>query len=376
MKIWIGRRESDILTYTPNYFDYSITYYGSNKNNNFSFSTINRDIPVYSKKFINFINKKIQFIISASDKYELHFYSIYAKNKLVEMYPIYCKHCKNCNDSRIINWLDNKTYTRLWFSNSVQVPKFSLLSKSECTYENLKAKFPKFDEYVLQLNYSAGGDGTYKINERNKDVNNQLNQNYPYLVSPYYAPSISACCHVIIGKDETIIFPLGEQIISKYDSRLSYRGTRYDLEKRISSCTLKKCYDFIETLSSLLSINGYRGICGYDFLIYKGSPLFIEVNPRYMGSSYLINYMLSINHFPSLFEINTMAFENKSLKELKVSIHNIETNFETQTLLNESGKIFSNSIEIPNLKHLYDDGLLKSKIVFPNALLYRYFYEL
>ena len=86
--------------------------------------------------------------------------------------------------------------------------------------------------------------------------------------------------------------------------------------------------------------------------------------------------MLSINHFPSLFEINTMAFENKSLKELKVSIHNIETNFETQTLLNESGKIFSNSIEIPNLKHLYDDGLLKSKIVFPNALLYRYFYEL
>ena len=376
MKIWIGRRESDILTYRPNYFDYSITYYGSNENNNFSFSAKNRELLSYSKEFISFIDEKIKYITSENDGYELYFYSVASKNKLIEMFPIYKSHCKNCNNTKIINWLDNKTYTRLWFSNYVGVPNFILTSKSECTFEKLKSKFPEFDEYVIQLNYSAGGDGTYKLNEKNIDTYEKLNHHYPYLVSPYYTPSISACCHVIIGKDDTIIFPLGEQMISKYDNRLSYCGTRYDLEKRIPEKIRKKCYEFIEILSSLLSNIGYRGICGYDFLIYNGTPLFVEVNPRYMGSSYLINYILSINNLPSLFELNTMAFQNKSLKQLKTKILTIETNFATQTLLNENNTIFSSSVDIPKIKHLYDDGLFKSETIASNALLYRYFYEL
>ena len=37
IKIWIGRRETDLLTYPSEYFDFSITYYGSNKNNNYSY---------------------------------------------------------------------------------------------------------------------------------------------------------------------------------------------------------------------------------------------------------------------------------------------------------------------------------------------------
>ena len=56
IKIWIGRRESDILTYIPNKFNYSITYYGSNNQvSNFAFNNKKRAQAKYSTQFYTFI---------------------------------------------------------------------------------------------------------------------------------------------------------------------------------------------------------------------------------------------------------------------------------------------------------------------------------
>ena len=53
IKIWVGKRESDILTYQ--YFDVSITFWGSNTNNNHSFCSSNRVKANYNKKFSVFV---------------------------------------------------------------------------------------------------------------------------------------------------------------------------------------------------------------------------------------------------------------------------------------------------------------------------------
>jgi len=250
IRIWIGRRESDVLTYKPLYFDYSITLYGSNNLiNNFSFIIENRFNSDYSTEFIEFVKNKIEYILSKeNDDFELYFYSSYSKEKLINTYPEFTIHCKNCNEISIIDWLDNKTYTRLWLSNTVDTPEFKLLSKEECRYDTLINTFKENNEFVLQINYSDGGEGTYKLNHKNIETYNSLSNTNPYLVSPYYYPSISACCHVIIGNNETVIFPIGEQIISNYNDHLSYSGTRYDLDKRISNEEKEKCYFFIEKI--------------------------------------------------------------------------------------------------------------------------------
>ncbi|MFR7759519.1 MAG: hypothetical protein ACLU1X_00665 [Peptoniphilus grossensis] len=57
----------------------------------------------------------------------------------------------------------------------------------------------------------------------------------------------------------------------------------------------------------LMEIN-YRGICGLDFIFIQNNILLIEINPRYQGSSYLLNAVLNVYNLPSLFELNSICF--------------------------------------------------------------------
>lgn len=376
IRVWIGRYESDVLTYKPHYFDFSITYYGTNQNNNFAFSDIVRDQAVYNNKFVEFVNESLikirNKIIHKDISLELFFYSNGIKRNLLDKYPQYKNACKNCNSNKIIDWLNNKTYTRLWLDNTVSVPKYALLSKFECSYKKIHSFFPEYDEYIIQKNYSAGGHGTFKLNKYNeKTVLDKITFYEPYLVSPFYKKSISMCCHVIISKDDILIFPLALQKLSEANNRLSYEGTDYSFSMELSKEIKSKCLDFINKISILLLQNGYRGICGYDFLLIDKTPYFIEINPRFMGSSYLINYALCKNNLPSLFELNSMAFDNsKKLVKYKKAISEMRINYITRTIINFS---CVESINLPNHRHMFLDGLSENTILTQDVYLYRYF---
>lgn len=376
VKVWIGRYESDVLTYKPYCFDYSITYYGSNQNNNFAFSDIVREHAVYNNIFVEFVNEKIIKIrnktIHKDNSIELYFYSNGIKRNLLDKYPQYKNICKNCNSNKLIDWLNNKTYTRLWLDNTVSVPKYALLSKAECSYEKIHSLFPEFNEYIIQKNYSAGGHGTFKLNKYNEQtILDKITFYEPYLVSPYYKNNISMCCHVIISENDILIFPLALQKLSEANNRLSYEGTDYSFSRELSKDIKSKCMDFINKISILLSQNGYRGICGFDFLIIDKTPFFIEVNPRFMGSSYLINYALCESNLPSLFEFNTMAFVNsKKLGKYKKIISEMRINYITRTISNFSGV---QNIKLPQRNNMFFDGLRENTLLKQDVYLYRYF---
>lgn len=376
IKVWIGRYESDVLTYKDNFFDFSVTYYGTNKNNNFAFSNTVRNQAVYNDIFVEFVNESLNEIknkiIHKDYNLELYFYSNGIKRKLLEKYPEYEIVCKNCNNNKIIDWLNNKTYTRLWLDNTVNVPKYALCSKSECNYQKLHSLFPEYDEFIIQKNYSAGGHGTFKLNKNNeKTIKDKISFYEPYLVSPFLKNTISMCCHVIISEEDTLIFPLALQQLSEANNRISYEGTDYSFSKDLNKEIKDNCIEFINKISKLLSKNGYRGICGYDFLLIDKTPYFIEINPRFMGSSYLINYALSESNLPSLFELNTMAFENsKKLVKYKKVVSEMSINYITRTISNFSGV---ESIKLPNQIHMFLDGLSEDTILTQDVYLYRYF---
>lgn len=371
IKVWVGRYESDVLTYNQNPFDYSITYYGSNKKNNFAYSTKMRWIAKYDNDFADFMNSALTNICQKDD-IEIFFYSNDPKNVLLSKYPNYTKYCRNCNDNKLIDWLNNKTYTRLWLDNIVEVPKYTLLSKYECTYNHLHAIFPDFDEFIIQKNYSSGGEGTYRLTQQNESsIIEKLSLTEPYLVSAYYKNTFSLCCHVIIAKDNNIIFPLGQQLLSPANHRISYEGTDYSFFKNLNKVSTNNCMEFIEKISNLLSQNGYRGICGYDFLLINNKPILIEINPRFMGSSYLINHVLAENEIPSLFTLNTMAFQNNpSIQKYKRIIMNMDINYYTKTIRNFEGK---DNIKPPKRKWLFTDGLTENMQLDSDVYLYRFF---
>lgn len=370
IKIWIGRRESDILTYIPNTFNYSITYYGSNDQiSNFAFSVKKRAQAKYDIKFYTFIISCIKNLCDNTD-YELYFYNSTLTKELGKLQPSFKKHFKNCNNYVLLDWLNNKSYIRLWLSNSVIVPPFTLLSKEECCLSFLKSKFPNYKEYILQKNYSSGGKGTYHLTKENENVIlNQLSAFEPYLASPYLTGAISACCHVIIGKDDTLIFPIGYQILSENRDTMCYLGTTYK-KPQCFNITYSQIEEFILNISIRLSNNGYRGICGYDFLIKEDQLILIEINPRYMASSYLLNHVLSKENLPSLFELNDMAFANDTtLYKYQASIHNLKVPYTTRTIYYT--KKFEKQ---PSCKYelLFNDGLENVCDYEENAYLYRY----
>lgn len=371
IKIWIGRRESDILTYMPNKFDYSISYYGSNnQKNNFSFDRQKRTFSRYNKDFYCFIIKCIEDICNDRLDYELYFYNNILSRELENLQPSLKNHFRNCNNYSLIDWLNNKSYSRLWLSNSVNVPPFALLSKDECHIDNLSVIFPHYSEYIIQKNYSSGGKGTYHLTSNNENIIlNQLSSSEPYLASPYIANAIAACCHVIIGSKNVIVFPIGFQILSEHMDTMTYLGTTYQKPNHLRITDLQ-IEEFILKISHRLACNGYRGICGYDFLIQEKQLILIEINPRYMASSYLLNYVLAKENLPSLFDLNDMAFSNDmKLGIYQKQIYNLNIPYVTKTAYYNETKTTS----LPS-KYilLFNDGLDNAYAFENNAYMYRY----
>ena len=113
-KIWIGKRESDIMTYE--YFDMSITFWGSNTGNNYSFCTTNRIKDNYDNAFTQFVLKKLDCYFNQYNKpdIEIHFYNNSFAYKLISINPLLKKYIVNMNSQRIFNIVRHKTLSRVW----------------------------------------------------------------------------------------------------------------------------------------------------------------------------------------------------------------------------------------------------------------------
>lgn len=306
-KIWIGKRESDILTYE--FFDYSITFYGSNKKRNVAFSNEYRQKASYSDDFTTFAINNLNTIYKRHKDIEIHFYNGVFAHKIIAKCPSYKDYVVNTNSIFILNNLRHKTLSRLWLNNSVPVPSFTLLSKDECNVDYLKRKFDGFSSFVIQKNYSGGGAGTYLINNLNEsNVISRLLDHELYLVSPFYSPSQSLSCHILIDASDCVVLPVSEQVMYSKKNSLEYIGNRFlSNESPISQLIKEKAF----LIGNKLKHVGYRGICGFDFICYNSEIFLVEINPRYQGSSYILNFALKKHQLPSLFELNTMCFKGE-----------------------------------------------------------------
>lgn len=351
-RIWVGKRESDIQTY--DYFDYSITFYGSNNGNNKSFCVKNRINSSYSHAFCNFVVENIKKINSYNEKLEIHFYNNVFAHKIINECPEFEKFIVNLNPLSVLNTLRHKTLSRLWLNNCTDTPAFCLLSKKECVISNLKNKFGhKYNAFIIQKNYSGGGTGTYLIDNDNEDkIINELDEVELYLVSPFYFPNQSFSCHIFIDNEKCIVLPVSKQKLFIENSKMEYIGNTYINSKSEISNNIKQ--SAMKICKKLQSIK-YRGICGFDFILTNDCILLIEINPRYQGSSFVINAALKENNLPSLFELNEMCFKNGIPDHIAAQISVLQIKYENTTLY------YQNTCDINEANRLIKD---KGKVVF------------
>lgn len=367
LKIWIGKRESDILTYE--YFDASITFWGSNTGSNHSFCVEKRIKDNYDTEFTQFVLKTLDSFIKIQNNLEIHFYNNSFAYKIINKNPFLKKYIVNINKQRVLDIARHKTLSRLWLQNNVEVPNFTYISKFECNYDLLIEKFPHHKQFVIQKSISGGGDGTYLINKDNYlEVYGTLERDDVYLVSPYYENNISLSCHILIDDKQVIVFPISEQLLNYAYNKISYCGNIYlDIKNKLSN----NVKNIAKIVGNRLRSIDYRGICGLDFIYFDNKVILIEINPRYQGSSYVINAELKKTNLPSLFILNNMCFNGGIKENIANKIESMNISYESHTYKYQLGWTNSN-ISYPQNANLFDDGVSNATSFEDNVYLYRY----
>lgn len=323
--IWVGHRESEIFK-TSNLFTSSITSWGSNENGNISyckeFDTRNIDNELRNM----FIIEKLKKILINSN-YKVLFYSSTLAYSLLNLYPNFQDNFICLNSKNILELLNNKINTRLWLSNHVPVLKFILLSGAECHINNLKSLFPNCHTFIIQEAKSYGGQGTFFIDSHNHaEVVMNLKRDSLYLVSQYANPSFSVNNHLLITDTDIITFPSSTQIIEKHKNKLMYMGADFVNYKNIDKAYQKKIRQFSKKIGHLLQGIGYKGICGIDYLIYNEEVYFVEINPRFQASTFLLNIALEEHGFPCIQELQISSFNGNQIL-LSEKLKNMDVNY-------------------------------------------------
>ena len=377
-KIWLGPRESDILT-AGNYFDKSITFYGNNGPDNYAYCNEYRSNNHYDEDYFNFIFDSLDELLAQDPDCVVHSYSGGNTHKMIEMRPDYEPYFKYINPESMLEWFGNKTYSRVWMSNSVDVPRYAVLSKPQCTYEALSKRFPGYDEFILQLNHSSGGKGTWKLNLENETkLFEEIPGTVPFLVSPYYSNSISANCHIVVGENESVLLPTSAQLITVQDDKMIYSGGDFAYGKRIDEMMGETLYEFKSIMAEVMAEAGYRGVCGVDFLVWEGTILLIEINARYQGSTFVLNHELTKRGYPNITELTVAAFENTGLlEEWKDRVEKVEVEREGHVVSLSPDTTIDSAYELLETvrgKHeIFLDGFLDATDFDTHPYLFKYF---
>lgn len=310
--IWIGHREGEIFK-TNNFFERSISSWGSGRNNNISYSEAYGTRSIDNKLRNKFIAAELKRILLDKD-YRVMFYASTLAYSLLKIYPEFKEFFICLNSKNVLDLLNNKINTRLWMSNHLPVLKFVLLSGADCQFKKLKCFFPGHTSFVVQEANSSGGLGTFLVTyENHKNVLQKLNKDDFYLISYFAIPSFSINDHILITDDNIAVFPASVQIVELCQDRLIYSGADYINYRYIKEEFKEKVYHFSKKIGYLLQNMGYRGVAGIDYLVYNDEVYFVEINPRFQSSTLLLNIALDEAGLPCMQELQVDAFSGRKV---------------------------------------------------------------
>lgn len=373
---WIGKYESDIEH--CDIFNGSITYYGSNNGNNYSFCKNNIRInSKLSDEYKEFVINTMNIKLSEDCHCKFMFYNQSLAHEIIALHPTFSTHIIGINTSTIICALNNKLYDRLWLSNVVDTLPVKALTKSECNYKNIKDIFSDYSHFVIQKNISSGGKGTYILTSNNEsDILNELETGELYIVSPYIKNAYSINMHLCISDNCIIQFPFSLQITEMINHKILFCGSDYMAATNIPDETKNRIQISVEKICTLLKLLGYKGVLGIDLLVTNHHIYFIEINPRFQGSSMPLSKSLTDNNLPSLYELHLAAFKNKIPEKIKINISNlkIEHNILVYNSLSQYDCLSELYLQMKKNMDLYEicnDGYQPSIPIDYNAYVFR-----
>lgn len=318
----IGPREQD-FSHTGDFFKGSVTLYGSGLDGNVSYCNSKKvriNHNVFNIDQDSFVNKELEKWIENNPNIK---FMSYDPNQAFLCGEDVIKRTLCLNNKSLMNKLNNKSTFRKWAKPLCEVQNSLILVGKQCTYENLTGIFSGYDSFVVQLERSSGGEGTFIIDSKNREiVESRINETERYMVSGYEKFNIPINAHAIIYKDDILIFPTSIQIMRLNGCQLLYQGADYIAAQTISSKMLLQFKKYMINICQQLQKEGYLGVTGVDAMIVGESVKILEMNNRFQGSTILLNMALEDAGLPSMHELNYEAFERDrascSIEEINV----------------------------------------------------------
>lgn len=227
-----------------------------------------------------------------------------------------------CTNQYKYKWLESKNASRLWVSKYINTLPICIVTKAECTKPLITSRFKNFSEFVIQNEFSSGGNGTMLVSGDNWEAVKNMSISSTYTISPYYRQMKSFNIHLFISNDYFVITPMTEQNIELKENHLIYSGCTY-IREEIPIGILSN----LKIIAQKLSFTGYTGYCGIDFLFDGSNFIFVEFNNRLQGSSALIDKVLQSNYNISIYNLaistsyNTLSSLDKNTNNLYSAIY-------------------------------------------------------
>lgn len=317
-RVYVGPKQ--ITIENSNFFDYSVTLFGNNDLNNISYKENNLDNvlefeywnPDSNLREISIYNEMLKTI---KEPFEImaHDYKILSQCEIPKNAKLICR-----NSDDLIALLNNKIETRKLFKGIVPMLDYTLVKGIDIDYRKIGHNGNKI---VVQHPFGSGGAKTFLFSKKNnKLLKDKIIKDNIYIISDYVEDNVPYNIHCIIGKKQFEIFPPSMQEL-EIDDKIEYVDSNYEIE--VKKDLKKKFIDYTTKICLKLQTMGYRGVLGIDYIYADGELFFIEINPRFQGSTRKLDKILKDNKLPSIFEYNLLAFEDKkmiSTKKLKNSI--------------------------------------------------------
>lgn len=305
---WVGIRKSDTF-YSSKSVNDIISVFGENDKS----IRPNQNVGDVYSPLIDKIYQKL----NKKSKQKLMFYNAKLSYALKDNYR---KNVVAANKDEVLLHFNDKLQTRIEFAaKNIKCISSMVVNSLEIDFLKLCNEF-NTDKLIAQKVSGGGGYGTYLITKENyKQILPQLRGlTTSLLISPYLTPSISVNVHILICEKQTVVFPGSIQIIEEHNNQLLYRGADFISFREFDGDIKKEIQLMASKSANILRAAGYRGIAGIDMLVFDHQVLFLEVNPRFQASSYLLDKYMNEKHFKlknnkqnfagNLVELNANAF--------------------------------------------------------------------
>ena len=358
---WVGLKESEIQA--CNFlFEGSVTFIGTGKNGNISFSSCKNFVINYNEDAIeldNFMRETLHGIIEKVPDVSFLCYTASHIYSLED--PEISKHIICGNDRDTLQLLRNKMNSRLWLKHHVPVLPTIILAGCECRYESLTGFFPNEAVFTVQGCLGSGGMDTYIMAADNHEaIRDKLFKNHLYIISPYKADSYSVNVHVLFMGDEYFISPGSLQISEVQDSRIMYHGCDFAEYHNVPEAIQDTVFENSRKIAEKIQLTSYIGVLGIDYLIADSEVYFLEINPRFQSSTSILNLALKRQDMPSIQEMLLGYWYQGKIPakgvfdNLQIALSNYIIDYEEG--IYDYGTYIQNISESPEIESLVLDG--------------------